>query len=80
MPEKTAEFITAVFFCGSFREREDEDQRQKQIKTSYKFYLLVIFKNPPTHEPFKKCLGEVISEYREQVLNIRGFRETIQAD
>ena len=27
MPEKTAEFITAVFFCSSFREREDEDQR-----------------------------------------------------
>ena len=54
--------------------------KYEEMKKSYKFYLLVIFKNPPTHEPFKKQLGEVISEYREQVLNIRGFRETIKAD
>ena len=54
--------------------------KDEDMKKSYKFYLLVIFKNPPTHEPFKKWLGEVISEYREQVLNIRGFRETIKAD
>lgn len=54
--------------------------KNEEMKKSYKFYLLVIFKNPPTHEPFKKWLGEVISEYREQVLNIRGFRETIKAD
>ena len=54
--------------------------KDEEMKKSYKFYLLVIFKNPPTHKPFKKWLGEVISEYREQVLNIRGFRETIKAD
>ena len=54
--------------------------KDEEMKKSYKFYLLVIFKNPPTHEPFKKWLGEVISEYREQVLNFRGFRETIKAD
>lgn len=54
--------------------------KDEEMKKSYKIYLLVIFKNPPTHEPFKKWLGEVISEYREQVLNIRGFRETIKAD
>ncbi|EEK10025.1 hypothetical protein STRSA0001_1966 [Streptococcus salivarius SK126] len=39
--------------------------KDEEMKKSYKFYLLVIFKNPPTHEPFKKWLGEVISEYRE---------------
>lgn len=54
--------------------------KDEEMKKSYKFYLLVIFKDPPTHEPFKKWLGEVISEYCEQVLNIRGFRETIKAD
>ena len=54
--------------------------KDEEMKKSYKFYLLVIFKNPPTHEPFKKWLGEVISEYREQVLHIRGFRETIKDD
>ena len=54
--------------------------KDEEMKKSYKFYLLVIFKNPPTHEPFKKWLGEVISEYREQILNIRSFRETIKDD
>ena len=54
--------------------------KDEEMKKSYKFYLLVIFKNPPTHEPFKKQLGEVISEYREQILNIRCFRETIKDD
>ncbi len=39
--------------------------KDEEMKKSYKFYLLVIFKNPPTHEPFKKWLGEVISEYCE---------------
>lgn len=39
--------------------------KDEEMKKSYKIYLLVIFKNPPTHEPFKKWLGEVISEYRE---------------
>ena len=54
--------------------------KDEEMKKSYKFYLFVIFKNPPTHDPFKKWIGEIISEYREQILNIRSFRETIKDD
>ena len=47
--------------------------KDEEMKKSYKFYLLVIFKNPPTHEPFKKWLGEVISEYRDRYLTSEVF-------
>ena len=39
--------------------------KDEEMKKSYKFYLFFIFKKPPTHDHFKKWIGEIISEYRE---------------
>ena len=52
----------------------------EEMKKSYKFYLFVIIKNLHSHNPFKNWIGEIISEYRAWVLNIRRFRETIKDD